>query len=116
MEKVTTFTPYSQRFQVLRYLFNILKLNSAIYMPREPSLFHYHNVVLFIFKILLFKTKDLNSIKMMWNHTKPETLPPIIRHVRCLCENIILYRYQVTLIVLDYFLYSNNILKDTKKF
>ena len=48
---------------------------------------------------------------MMWNHTKPETLPPIIRRVRCLCENIILYRYQVTLIVLDYFLFSNNIVK-----
>jgi hypothetical protein len=43
------------------------------------------------------------SIKMMWNHTKPETLPPIIRRVRCLCENIILYRYQVALIILDYF-------------
>ena len=27
-----------------------------------------------------------------------------------------LYRYQVTLIVLDYFLFSNNILKDNKKF
>ena len=53
---------------------------------------------------------------MMWNHTKPETLPPIIRGVRCLCENIILYRYQVTLIVLDYFLFSNNKLKDIKKF
>ena len=53
---------------------------------------------------------------MMWNHTKPETLPSIIRPVRCLCENIILYRYQVTLIVLDYILFSNNILKDTKKF
>ena len=53
---------------------------------------------------------------MRWNHTKPETLPPIIRRVRCLCENIILYRYQVTLIVLDYFLFSNNKLKDTKKF
>jgi hypothetical protein len=52
----------------------------------------------------------------MWNHTKPETLPPIIRRVRCLCENIILYRYQVTLIVLDSVLFSNNILKDTKKF
>ena len=38
---------------------------------------------------------------MMWNHTKPETLPSIIIPVRCLCENIILYRYQVTLIVLD---------------
>ena len=39
---------------------------------------------------------------MMWNHTKRETLPPgIIRRVRCLCENITLYRYQVTLIVLD---------------
>jgi hypothetical protein len=72
--------------------------------------------VLFIFKILLSKTKDLNSIKMMWNHTKPETLPPIIRCVRCLCENIILYRYQETLIVLDSVLFSNNILKDTKKF
>ena len=47
-------------------------------MPRVPSLFHKHHVVLFILKILLFKTKDLNSIKMMWNHTKPETLPPII--------------------------------------
>jgi hypothetical protein len=33
--------------------------------------------------------------------TKPETLPPIIRRVRCLCENIILYRCQVTFIVLD---------------
>ena len=55
----------------------------------------------FFYLILLFKTKDLNSIKTMWNHTKPETLPPIIRRVRCLCENIILYRYQVTLIVLD---------------
>jgi hypothetical protein len=70
-------------------------------MRRVPSLFHKHHVVLFIFKILLFKTKDLNYIKMMWNHTKPETLPSIIRCVRCLCENIILYRYQVTLIVLD---------------
>jgi hypothetical protein len=27
-----------------------------------------------------------------------------------------LYRYQVTIIVLDYFLFSNNILKDNKKF
>ena len=54
---------------------------------------------------------------MMWNHTKPETLPHgIIRRVRCLCENKSLYRYQVTLIVLDSFLFSNNILKDTKKF
>ena len=53
---------------------------------------------------------------MMWNRTKPETLPLIIRRVRCLCENIILYRYQVTLIVLDQFLFSNNILIDTKKF
>jgi hypothetical protein len=69
-------------------------------MPRVPSLFHQHHAVLFIFKILLFKTKDLNSKKMMWNHTKPGTLPPIIIRVRCQCENIILYRYQVTLIVL----------------
>ena len=38
---------------------------------------------------------------MMWNHAKAETLPPIIRRVRCLSENINLYRYQVTLIVLD---------------
>ena len=38
---------------------------------------------------------------MMWNHTKPENLPHNIRRVRCLCENIILYRHQVTLIVLD---------------
>ena len=52
----------------------------------------------------------------MWNHAKQETLPPIIRRVRCLCENIILYQYQVTLIVLDSSLFSNNILKDTKKF
>jgi hypothetical protein len=55
-------------------------------------------------------------MKIMCNHTKPESLPPIIRRVRCLCENIILYRYQVTLIVLDYILFSNNILKDTKTF
>ena len=48
---------------------------------------------------------------MIWNHTKSETLPPIIRRVISLCENIILYRYQVTLIVLDLFLFSNNILK-----
>jgi hypothetical protein len=63
---------YSQCFQVLRYLLNIFKWNNALYMPR---------VVLFILKILLFNTNDLNSIKMMWNHTKPETLPPIIRRV-----------------------------------
>ena len=37
---------------------------------------------------------------MMWNHTKSETIPPIIRRVRCLCENIN-YRYQVTLIIFD---------------
>ena len=86
--------------KVLRYLFNIFTLNNAIYMPRLPNLFHQHHVVLFILKILLFKAKDLNSKNMMWNHTKPETLPPIIKCVRCLCENI-LYRYQVTLIVLD---------------
>ena len=70
-------------------------------MPRVPSLFHQDHAVLFIFKILLFKTKDLNSKKMMWNHTKPETLRPIIRRVTCLWENIILYRYKVTLIVLN---------------
>jgi len=45
--------------------------------------------------MLLFKTKDLNSKKMMWNHTNSETFSPIIRSVWCLCENIILYRYQV---------------------
>jgi hypothetical protein len=39
--------------------------------------------VLFILKNLLVRTKDLNSIKIMWNHTKPETLPPIIRRGRC---------------------------------
>jgi len=38
---------------------------------------------------------------MIWNHTKPETWPPIIRRVRYLSENIILYRYQVSFIVLD---------------
>ena len=67
--------------------------------------------------MLLSKTKDLNSIyiKMMWNHTKPETLPPIIRRVRCPCENIILYKYQVTLMVLDKFVLANDIFKDTKK-
>ena len=27
-------------------------------------------------------TKDLNHIKMMWNHKKPETLPLIIRRVK----------------------------------
>ena len=43
----------------------------------------------FLYKVKL-KIKDLNSIKMMWNHTKPETLPPINRRVRCLCENIII--------------------------
>ena len=51
---------------------------------------------------------------MMWNHTKPETLPPIIRRVRCLCENIILYKYQVTLIIFYSFLFSSKILQDTK--
>ena len=114
--KITKCTPYSQCFQVLRYLFNIFKLNNAIYMPRVPSLFHQHHAVLFIFKILLFKTKDLNSIKLMWNHTKPETLPLIIRRLRCLCENIILYKYQVALIVFDSFLVSIKILNDTKEF
>jgi hypothetical protein len=101
VEKGAKCTPYSQCFQVLRYLFNIFKLNNAIYMPRVPSLFHQHHAVLFILKILLFKTKDLNSKIMMWNHAKPETLPPIILRVRFLCENILLYRYQVNLIVLD---------------
>jgi hypothetical protein len=38
--KITKCTPYSQCFQGLRYLFNILKLNNAIYMPRVPSLFY----------------------------------------------------------------------------
>jgi hypothetical protein len=33
VEKVAKRTPYSQRFLVLRYLFNIFKLNNAIYMP-----------------------------------------------------------------------------------
>ena len=37
---------------------------------------------------------------MMLNHKKTETLQPIIKSV-CLCENSILYKYQVTLIVLD---------------
>jgi hypothetical protein len=60
-------------------------------MPRVPSLFHQHHAVLFIF---------MNSKKMMWNHTKSVTLSPIIIRVRFLCENIILYRYQVNLIVL----------------
>ena len=49
----------------------------------------------------------------MLNHEKLETLQPIIRPVGCLCENIILYKYQVTLIVFDSFLFSNKILKDT---
>jgi len=40
VEKVAKCTPYSQYFQVLRYLFNIFKLNNAIYMPWVPSLFH----------------------------------------------------------------------------
>ena len=53
---------------------------------------------------------------MMLNREKPETSPLIIRRVRCLCENIILYKFQVTLIDLDLFLFSNNILKDIKKF
>ena len=46
---------------------------------------------------------------MMWNHTKPETLPPIIRRVRCLCENIIyidIYRYQVTLVLDQFFFFK----------
>jgi hypothetical protein len=47
---------------------------------------------------------------MMWNHTKPETLPPIIRRVRCLYENIILYRYQVSIIRRVRCLYENIIL------
>jgi len=81
VEKGARCTPYSQCFQALRYIFNIFELNNAVYMPRVPSLFHQHHAVLFIFKILLFRTKDLNSKKMMWNHTKSETLPPIIRRV-----------------------------------
>jgi hypothetical protein len=113
-----------KRLQNVRHIQNVFKfwgicstflseITLYIYICREYLAYSInHHVVLFIFKILLFKTKDLNSIKMMWNHTKPETLPPIIRCVRCRCENIILYRYQVTLIVLDQFLFSNNILMD----
>jgi len=38
---------------------------------------------------------------MMLNREKPETLQPSIRSVWCLCENSILYTFQVTLIVLS---------------
>ena len=83
MEKVANCTPYSQGFQVLRYLFNILKLNNAMYMPRVPSLIIPLTTCCAIYFLnnLLFKTKDLNSKKMMWNHAKSETVPPIIRRV-----------------------------------
>ena len=33
------------------------------------------------------------------HHEKLETLQPIISNVGCLCENSILYKYQITLIV-----------------
>ena len=39
-EKSCKMYAYSQCFQVLRYLFNIFKLNNVIYMLRVPSLFH----------------------------------------------------------------------------
>jgi hypothetical protein len=38
--KVAKRTPYSQSFLVLRYLFNIFKLNNAMHMPWVPSQFH----------------------------------------------------------------------------
>jgi hypothetical protein len=41
-----------------------------------------------------------------------KTLQPIISSVWCLCENDILYKYQITLIaVFNSFLVSSNILK-----
>jgi hypothetical protein len=41
----------------------------------------------------------MNSIKkIMLHHKKLETLQALIRSVCCLCENGILYKYQVTLI------------------
>jgi len=38
----------------------------------------------------------------------------IISSVWCLCENNILYKFQVTLVTFDSFLLSSKILKDTK--
>ena len=52
-------------------------------MPRVPSLIIPLTTCCAIYFLnnLLFKTKDLNSKKMMWNHAKSETVPPIIRRV-----------------------------------
>ena len=53
---------------------------------------------------------------MMLYYEKLESLQPIISSECCLCKNTILYKYQVTLIVFDSFLLSNNLWQDTKKF
>jgi len=77
-----------------------------------------HHVVPFIFIIFFISNKrsEFYKKKKMLHHEKPETLQSIIRNVWCLCENNILYKYQVILIVLDKFLFSNKTLKDIKKF
>ena len=79
---------------------------------------HKHHDVLFIFIIIYLKQKHLNSIKRnMLHYEKLETLQPVISSVVCLYENIILYKYNVTLIVFfNSCLPSNKILKDVKKF
>jgi hypothetical protein len=66
--------PYLQYFQVLEYLFNIFKLNNAIYMLGVPIIYYTHHVVLFILKKKYLKQKIWvisEYKKNMWNHGKP---------------------------------------------
>lgn len=53
---------------------------------------------------------------MILHHEKPKILEPIISKVICLCENSIVYKYQVTLIAFDSCLLSSKILRPIRNF